>query len=223
VLLDTGATTSMLDEGKLRYLKSQVPAWPLATGAGGDADMIGGVLPEAMLRVSALVVTAPKGKFPDRPEIAAGPVTLVARANGTWSRMFGDVPYTMGSHGALANDVLGRFRLLLDYRAERLWLEPEGRGPDRSASMTRVGLAIRFGDDGCPIVEQITDTNAPTTLAALKVGDVLLAVGDRDACTAWHHEIQADLAGAVGEAKKLRIRRGDVVQNVEVPAAALLP
>lgn len=69
--------------------------------------------------------------------------------------MFGPVPYTMGSHGALANDVLNRFRMILDYGAERLWLEPSGRPPDRSASITRVGVAIAFGDDGCSVIRQV--------------------------------------------------------------------
>jgi hypothetical protein len=223
MLLDTGATTTMIEERKIRYLKDKAPAWPLATGAAGDADMIGGLFPEAMLRAAEVVITAPSAKFPGRPEVAAGPVVFVARGNGTFTKMFGDAPYTGGSHGALANEVLLRFRLLLDYRAERLWLEPVTRPLDRSASMTRVGLALRFGDDGCPVIQQITDTNAPATLAALKVGDVLLAVGDRDACKAWHHEIQAELSGAVGEPKKLRIRRNGAVQDVVVPVAALLP
>lgn len=223
VLLDTGATTSMLDENKVRYLKSKVPGWPLTVGAAGDADMIAGAYPEAMVRVSPVAITAPKAKFPDRPEIDVGPATFVARPTGTWGRMFGNVPYTMGSHGAIANDVLNRFRLLLDYQAERLWLEPTGRKVDDSASTTRVGVALRFGDDGCPVIQQVTESNAPATLSALAAGDVLLAVGERDACRAWHHEVQAALSGDAGQKRKLGIRRGTTVLDVEVPVVDLLP
>jgi C-terminal processing protease CtpA/Prc len=135
--------------------------------------------------------------------------------------MFGDVPWTAGSHGALANDVLGRFRMLLDYQAERLWLVPSDRASDRSASMTRVGLAVRLGDDGCPVVGQITDTNTSETRAALQVGDTLVAVDGRNACRAWHHEIQADLAGKIGEKKKLRVRGAGAMIDIEVPVADL--
>jgi hypothetical protein len=223
VLLDTGATTSMLDDNKIRYQKGHVAGWPMATGAAGDADMIGGAFSEAMLRAECVSITAPKAKFPDRPEIEAGPVTFVSRPTGTWGKMFGDLPYTMGSHGAIANDVLNHFRLLLDYKRERLWLQPSGRAPDRSASMKRVGLALRFGADGCPEIRQVTDTNAPETIAAVHPGDVLLAVGALDACHAWHHEIQAELAGEAGQKKKLKIRRGGATIDVEVPVADLLP
>ena len=222
VLFDTGATTSMLESAKIDFQKEKHPEWPLARGAAGDADMLGGQYAEKLLRVEALSITAPSAKFPNRPEVAAGPALFLDRGNGTWNQMFGSVPYTAGSYGALANDVLGRFRILLDYRRERLWLEPVQRGPSPSASMVRVGLALRFGDDGCPTIAQITDTNDKATKDAVKVGDVLLAVEAVDACKAWHHEIQAALAGDAGSKKKLKLRRGKRELTVSVPVVDLL-
>jgi hypothetical protein len=221
VLLDTGATTSMLDAKKIEYQARKNPGWPVFTGAAGDADMLGGAFPERLIRAEDVRITAPKAKYPDRPEIDAGPATFVSRPDGTWDRMFGSVPFTMGSHGAIANDVLNRFRIILDYRDARLWLMPSGRPADRSASMVRVGLALRFGADGCPVVRQIASANAKDTLAAIQPGDVLLKIDGKDVCKLWHHEIQAELAGSAGQTKNLELRRGGASVAVTVTVADL--
>src|SRR5262249_30052801 len=155
---------------------------------------LGSKLDESLVRVHEVVLTAPSAKFPGRPEIEAGPATFISRPNGTWKQMFGDVPYTGGSHGALANDVLGRFTLLLDYPGRRIGMRPSGKEPDASASMTRVGISISFRDDGCPEIRGITDHAAKDTLAGVKVDDVLRAIDGQDACKMWHHEISAALA-----------------------------
>jgi C-terminal processing protease CtpA/Prc len=128
----------------------------------------------------------------------------------------------LGSHGALANDVLLRFRLLIDYPHERLFVLPVERKPDASASFARVGVSLRFGTDGCPEIRQITDTNAPVTLEKLRIGDVLVAIDGRHVCEAWHHEISAALAGPAGTRKQLRLRRGGDTIDVEVLTAELL-
>jgi C-terminal processing protease CtpA/Prc len=85
-----------------------------------------------------------------------------------------------------------------------------------------VGLAFRYGDDGCPEVRQITDTNAAETRSKIQIGDVLVAVDGKDACPMWHHELQAALAGPAGTIKKLRVRRGGNAIDVDVPTVDLL-
>jgi C-terminal processing protease CtpA/Prc len=85
-----------------------------------------------------------------------------------------------------------------------------------------VGVAVRFGDDGCPRIRQVTDTNAADTRSKLQIGDVILTVDGKAACKMWHHEVQAGLAGPPGTVKKLHLRRGTGTVDVDVATAELL-
>ena len=236
MLLDTGATTSMLEGRELDRQAKSNPEWPRAKGTAGDADMIAGQFAETMLLAGALYVTSPGlerwrdnppsaaewEQFPKlHPPVDAGPALLVERPQGTFRQMFGEVGYAGGPHGALGNDVLGRFRLMLDYRGARLWLEPEATAAPASASLQRVGVALGFGADGCPVVRQITDSNADETRSKLRVGDALTAIDGEPACQLWHHQLAAKLAGRAGERRSLELRRAGKKLVVDVPIADL--
>lgn len=228
VLLDTGATTSMLDRGKIEWQHGAHPGWPLARGAFGDADMLGGRWAEEILGVPdvALSTAGPLARYglTERKVIGLGPARFVDRPTGTWDQMFGSVEVTMGSHGALANDVLLRWRLVLDYRRARVYATPATPAPaPASASSARVGVAVSFGPDGCPEIRQVTDTNDPATRSELRAGDVLVAVDGANACRMWHHELQAALAGPPGTTKRLTLRRDAKAMDVVLPTAELLP
>lgn len=227
VLVDTGATTSMLDANKIEYQHQKHPDWPYARGAFGDADMIGGQWPEQILRAPdvALHTAGNPGDYglTERVTLDVGPATFVERPTGTWSRLLGDVRITMGSHGAIANDVLLRYRVIFDYAHARLFADPIERPADASASSSRVGVAVRFGADGCPEVRQITDTNSADTRAKLQIGDVVLAVDGHDACRMAHHELSAALAGPAGTPKRVHVRRGGAETDLDLTTAELLP
>ncbi len=227
LLLDTGATTSMLDRNKVDYQHRDHPDWPYANGAFGDADMLGGQFSEEIIRAPDIAFNTPglPGKYglTERVKIDLGPATFVDRPTGTWERMFGSLAVTMGSHGAVANDVLLRYRLVLDYPHSRLFADPSGRQSDPSASTARVGVAVRFGDDGCAEVRRVTDTNTPDTRAKIQVGDVILTIDGNDACKIFHHEITSALAGPPGTIKKLRLRRAGSTVDVDLTTAELLP
>jgi hypothetical protein len=227
MLLDTGAPTSMLERGEIERHRKEHPAWAAASGAFGDGDMLGGKWSEQVLRVDDVAIDAPKDALAQvglREEVSvdAGPATFVDRRTGAWNELFGDVEATKGVQGALANDVLLRFRLLIDYPHARLFLEPSGQRPGPSSSASRIGVSLLFGADGCPEIRQITDTNAPETREKLRVGDVILSIDGQDACKALHHEIAAALAGPAGTVKKLGLRRGHDTVEVDVVTADLL-
>jgi hypothetical protein len=228
MLLDTGATTSMLERDVIEKDLGAIPGLSRAKGAAGDADMIGGKFPEIMIRVDSVTATAPEPLvkelgLPARPSVDLGPALFVSRGNGTWRSIFGDLPPIGAAVGAIANDVLNRYRLLIDYPRARLWIEPTGRALDVSASMVRVGVAIAFEDDGCPVIRQVTDTNAPPTREAIRAGDVLLEVDGEAMCGRYHHEVAAALAGAPGAAKRLKVRRGGATKSVSAEVRDLLP
>lgn len=227
VLLDTGATTSMLGRYQFEYQREHHRGWATANGAFGDADMIGGQWVEGVLRVDDVALDAPthalaQAGLKDPASVDVGPATFVDRPTETWSNMFGDVRVYGGSHGAIANDVLLRFRLLIDYPHSRLLMEPSGRNAEQSASSSRIGLSLLFGADGCPEIRQITDTNDKGTRDKLKVGDVLVAVDGQDVCRRHHHEISAALAGPPGTKMKLSLRRGGATLDVDAVTAELL-
>jgi hypothetical protein len=226
VLVDTGATTSMLDRNKIEYQHLTHPDWAFAIGAFGDADMIGGQFDEEVLRapdVALNTVGDPSAYgLKERVSIDVGPATFVERPTGTWGHMFGEMRATMGSHGAIANDVLLRYRLVLDYPHARLFAEPADRKPDTGADSSRVGIAVRFGVDGCPEVRQVTSTNARDTRTKLRIGDVITNVDGLDACKMFHHELEAALAGPPGTKKMLRLQRGGTDTTVVVTTSDLL-
>jgi hypothetical protein len=224
LLLDTGAPAGMIDDREVPKLRA---AFPSFTGAAGDLDMIGGIYPEVVVRAPSLVVTttepaARESGLARAPAIDLGPALLVERPAGTFDRMFGSLPPTHGTHGVIGNDVLLRHRLLIDYGRRRVFVQPASRPPEASASLTRVGLSLEFSPDGCPIIRRLSSTNDARTLAALRVGDVLLSVDGQATCPLLHHQIQALLAGNAGEIRRLRIRRGGIeleVETVVVPLA----
>jgi hypothetical protein len=225
LLLDTGATTSMLDRNKVESQIKTHKDWPTVRGAFGDADMLGGGWPEEIISVSDVALNTPGDLawygLKERVTIDLGPATFVERPTGTWDKMFGSVRETLGSHGAIANDVLLGYRLVLDYPHARIFAQASKRPRPASASPVRVGVAIRFESDGCPTIRQITDTNAPDTRSKLQVGDTILTIDGKDACKMWHHEIQAALAGPPGEIKKLHLRRSAQTMDVDVATADL--
>lgn len=227
MLLDTGATSSMLEASPMKFLAGKNEGWPVASGAAGDADMIGGKFPEKVLRAADAKISFPTAGLhalglDQVPSHELGPVVFVERPDGTFESMFGTPRYMAGAAGAIANDVLNRYRILLDYGNARLWLQPTERAPDPSSSWSRVGLSIAFQEDGCPIVRQVTSSNPKPVHKALAAGDVLLEIDGRDACGAWHHEIAAMLAGAPGSVKRVTARRRGKVIRAEVPVADLL-
>jgi S1-C subfamily serine protease len=147
----------------------------------------------------------------------------VSRSTGSFGKMFGNLGPTMGTHGAIANDVLGRFRILLDYPGKHIFLQRVANAmAPASASMVRVGVSMLFDTDGCPVVQRITSTNAPAVAKALQIGDVITTIDGQDACKMMHHEISAALAGKPGDAKRLGLRRGTKSSEVTVPVADLL-
>lgn len=202
LLFDTGATTSMLERKYLDAIHGAHADWPLVRNAAGDADMLGGRFPERLLRVPSLTVGGRD----------LGAALFVERPDDTWPKMFG----VDEAHGALANDVLGSQRMLIDYKGAHVWLWPSGRAPDASASLTRVGVGLRYGADKCPEVRLVSSGNAPDVAARLQPGDVILAVDGKSVCDGLHHTAATALAGKEGQPKQLRIRRAGATSDVTV-------
>jgi len=155
--------------------------------------------------------------------MTAGEALLVDRSKDSFSQLFGKAPGGAVVQGALGNDVLNRFRMLIDYQGERLWLLRTERAPELSAVPTRIGLALSFGSDGCPVVRQITDSNDRSAKDKVKIGDALVGIDGAGVCEAWHHQISAALAGQPGQHHELTLRRANKLVTADVAVVDLLP
>ena len=202
LLFDTGATSSMLEKKYIEAIHGAHRDWALIRGSAGDADMLGGMFVEQLLVVPSLAVSGRD----------VGGAHFVERPDGTWPRMFG----VDEAHGALAGDVLNRFRMLIDYERARVWLWPSGRPADASASLTRVGVGIHYGPDKRPTVTTVSTGNAPDAAAQLAKGDIILTVDGKSVCDGQHHTASTALAGRDGQKKKLQVNRAGKTRDVTV-------
>jgi predicted aspartyl protease len=110
MLLDTGASFTMVSEVMLKALGVRHPEWPRYAGAFGEAATLGGQTLETMM-----VPRAQWGVF------ALNDVGITSQREGTFER------YMSGMMrgpimGSLAGNVLTSFRVELDYAHERLYL-----------------------------------------------------------------------------------------------------
>ncbi len=110
LLLDTGASFTMVSEALLKKWGSQNPNWARYPGAHGDAKTLGGMTLETMY-----LSNAKWGAF----EITA--VGVTSQREGTFERWMSSMT-TTPIVGALAGNVLKNFRIELDYANEKLYI-----------------------------------------------------------------------------------------------------
>jgi len=118
--------------------------------------------------------------------------------------------------GALSGNVLSQFRLDLDYPASMAYLELAGTGnfPDLDC----VGLILQVKEDGV-LVSGVAQHDGHAEIVGVEAGDTLLRVDDHDVAGAPLALILEYLSGAVGEKKRLTVRRGE--QQLTVSATVL--
>ncbi|MEZ4370794.1 MAG: hypothetical protein R3B07_08210 [Polyangiaceae bacterium] len=215
MLVDSGASSSMIEQGQLDYLHKQHAKWRMSTGSFGDADMLGGAMPEQVLEAPALRLNTMPSLFGTE---LLGSGALVSRARGTFQNMFGNLR-PIGIQGALGGDVLTRFRVIIDYTKARLYVAPVPNATP--PNWNRVGLSVGYPEGDCPVVQLVSGANAAAK-RLVKPKDVLLEVGPRDACKLWHHELMEALSGEVRETRRLLLQRSGKRVEVSVPIVQLL-
>lgn len=110
LLIDTGASFTMVSEVLLKGWGEEHPDWPRYKGAFGEAAMLGGQTLETMLV----------------PMVEWGPYRVpefgvVSQQKGTFERYMSGM-MAAPIIGSLGGNVLKRFRVELDYAHERLYL-----------------------------------------------------------------------------------------------------
>ncbi len=109
-LLDTGASFTMVSETLLKSWGTAHPDWPRHEGAVGDAKTLGGMTLETMF--------VPAGRWGAHELKEIGVTSQRAGTFEGWMSSMMTAPIV----GALAGNVLRRFRVELDYANETLYL-----------------------------------------------------------------------------------------------------
>jgi predicted aspartyl protease len=109
-LLDTGASFTMVSEALLKKWGTQNPKWSRYTGAHGDAKTLGGMTLETMYVPNAKWSTFVLTEF-----------GVTSQREGTFERWMSGMT-AAPIVGALAGNVLTKFRIELDYANEKLYI-----------------------------------------------------------------------------------------------------
>jgi len=207
-LLDTGSRVSLARRSLLESLSAAHPTWPHSIGASGTADMPGGNEEEFLLRV---------------PEVTWGPfqiknVLFVSRPDDMYSPTSFETPDSIV--GALGGNVLKSFRVEIDYPHGTSYLEQ--KATDAGDDMNSVGLVLDVDAANNLIVRAVSSTAAALTISNIHPGDQILEI-DGKSETPWNLVDASDaLSGAVGETKKLVIRRASKAIQTTARVAHLL-
>lgn len=216
--VDPGASFTWLRGDRAAYWLKAHPDWRRAEGAVGPSNM--GLVDLAFEQ---------RGTLMRLPDVAVGPVRLgevgaFATAPLLCSlcdRVVGDLFWNGwaahapdGVAGWIGNDVLGDFRLTIDYPNRTLyWLRQCGPGPKPIDS---VGLSL-VRRAGAYSVGGIAAKDGRPTLDGVVPGDALVAIDGRDPQGAASDDVRAALGGIPGARHRLDLDRHGLPVSVEVP------
>jgi hypothetical protein len=208
LLLDTGSRVTLARRDLLESWRAAHPAWPHTTGASGEADMPGGDGKELLLRV---------------PEMEWGPfhikkVVIVSRPDETYSSTTFETPTAIV--GALGGNVLDGFRVEIDYPHGTTYLE-QVHQPDAD-NMNSAGLVLDSDAANQLVVVSVSETADQITKRNVLPGDIILLIEGKSETPWTITEASQALSGAVGETRRLLIRRRGMEIDTSVVIARLL-
>jgi hypothetical protein len=209
LLLDTGATCTMLSTALLSRLADRHPDWPQVKGAAGVANMIGNQDPGLPLMRLPNIACG---------DVAFSDVLAVGRKPGTFETMMTDM--MIGPViGALAGNALKHFRVEIDYANQTTYFE-RLTDPDPT-EMDLVGIILDSHADG-----RFTITGTASSCGypegAVQPGDHLLAVDGHPVAGLSRPEVLALLKGVPGDLRRLAVERAGRRIEVALPVVRLL-
>ena len=197
LMLDTGAAYSGISRVAMDAMIREHPVWQHSVGAVGAANMVGKDfdVSNELLRI---------------PEVRWGRFTL--RNVGMVSRPAGVYEETVSGDmskpiiGVLAGNVLRHFRIDLDYAAGLAYLQSDGT--DNFADLTCVGIIVHVDPNGGVVVGGVSQRDGRPQVMGVNPGDMLLRVDGHKVTGASLALLLRYLSGAVGEKRRLTLRRG---------------
>jgi predicted aspartyl protease len=170
LMLDTGATKTVLFEDGLRNLVPDYERWPTLKGLSAPTLM--GSAEARLARVPRMWLDAGGGRVTGRA------VDVAILQSGLAPALARDVGRPV--NGLLGYSFLRRFRVIVDYPNAVLWFTPVPHGYDeRPFEYTHVGIQIeRRGED---LVVVGLATGSPAAEAGIARGDVIVALDGKPA------------------------------------------
>jgi hypothetical protein len=197
LIVDTGATKSVLFRATLDRRLPGWTAWPALRGLGaptltGDADA-------ELVRVPGIEFRAAGG--------------VAARSGVDAAVLSGDLGRTLAADvgepvdGLLGYSFLKHYRIAFDFPRGVLWLDPSrGDVVDRSEEYSHPGLQLESVGETVRVFA-VAD-GSPAALAGIRVGDELVAIDGRSVSDLDVVTIARKLEGAPGSTLSLGLRRG---------------
>ena len=123
--------------------------------------------------------------------------------------------------GNVGGGVLKQFTVIFDYREKQLWLEPNGwyGRPDR---YDRSGMWLNLADGGFEVIDVVD--RGPAAKAGLRPGDVITAIGGRNAADWKLYDLRQALRDRdPGERLAVTFLRGDERRKTRITLRELVP
>jgi PDZ domain len=211
LIVDTGASKTVLFEPALAFTAPRANDWPSVRGLSaptliGDANAMLARVPSIELRTDAATLRA------------AGIDVAVIKSE--LSEMLGRVAgEPIG--GLLGYSFLKRFRVAIDYPNRVLWLDPiPDYADDRPLEYSHIGLQLERRE-GVVTISGVAE-GSPSARAHIVPGDVLVRIdgelaGPLDVVTLAHR-----MEGPPGSAIHVTVRRGPVERTLRLHRRRLL-
>jgi hypothetical protein len=206
-LLDTGSQTTLIREDLLQRWSKEHPAWPHSIGAvgpaneGTDSDVL-------LLRIPIFQL----GSFRMNSVVAA------SRPNETYSATSYETPAAIV--GAVGGNVLGQFRVVIDYPRQLCFFERSGR--EQANEFDTVGLVLDTDSEGQLVVRAVSSTASAVTRQNILPGDIILQIDGASGAPYTLATAAQALSGVTGKRKTLRIVRHGKPMSVVVSVSRIL-
>jgi len=210
VMLDTGASISLLSNDLVTLWHRAQPRWAFMRGAVGAANMWG-LEDEASWELLRI------------PSLQFGGTTLqdVAVAGfpeGALKRF--EEQANTSTIGLLGGNAFRNTRIGIDYAHSTIYLSGSGKA---GSDMNVVGLTLRPEPDGHYTILDVVDVDGKLAVSGVKAGDVLLGVDGAPVTGATMGQVWSLLGGDPGQVRKLVIERGKERMTVEATVQRFLP
>lgn len=210
VLLDTGASCTMLSQSLIDHLRSVHRDWRWVRGAYGDANMVGGALEASaeMLLVPNLSVGT----------TMLSEVAVVSRPPNTFEKWMSEL--TAGPIvGSLAGNVLRNFRVTLDYPNARAVFEPSVTNHPHIWDL--VPLTLTPAADGTYTISGVLDIPPFAAARTKLVGAGLVSIDSMAVTGRRMTDVHNLLRGVPGTEKHIVVARGSSTQGFDLPVIPL--
>ncbi|GHO51292.1 aspartyl protease family protein [Ktedonospora formicarum] len=212
MLLDTGASHTMISRPLLETFTTAHPDWSRADGAIGTANMGDEQADTKQCMVRLATCTWGPYQLAD--------VSVVSRDPGVFEERLS--PWmTSPIVGALGGNVLRCFRVEIDYAGQTTYLEQYAT--PTAHDMDLIGLTLLPQRDGSyRVLEVATGGNAQEVSEQIQVGDILLYVDQQEIYGLSLASAVDALRGVPGQMHTLQLERMGQHREIQVPVRRVL-